>query len=377
MPPKSVSKSERNDLRSLIEMGGRSKREVVDFCMKKGLIASSYECAVCGRGMKLCEAKNVDGFEWRCDRRVKGEKHCVRRSIRRGSWFEESKLSMIDVLIVTYAWVEKHTNAQIRHLARVNKNTVTDWMNFCREVCMCICVHESSSLGGEGKIVEIDESLFGKRKYNRGKRVNGKWVFGGVERGSNECFFEVVGDRTKETLLEIIKRRILPGTEVISDYWRAYNCLQHEGYRKLRVNHKLHFKDPVTGAHTNTIEGLWSWIKRSLRGIRRVRGNAGEDEYDPYLAEFMWRKRHRNDHLGLTESFLRAVIRIYPPKMRDEQEQQEGGEDDGVSSDDDINRPGPSHKKTKCEEELEATLYSSDDDINKPGPSHKKTKYEK
>lgn len=37
-------------------------------------------------------------------------------------------------------------------------------------------------ISGVGKIVEIDESMFGKRKC-RGKSVNGRWVFGVVRRG--------------------------------------------------------------------------------------------------------------------------------------------------------------------------------------------------
>ncbi|GFS59057.1 uncharacterized protein TNCV_69531 [Trichonephila clavipes] len=36
---------------------------------------------------------------------------------------------------------------------------------------MVACVNESAKLGGEGTIVEIDESLFGKMKYGKGKRV--------------------------------------------------------------------------------------------------------------------------------------------------------------------------------------------------------------
>jgi transposase-like protein len=60
--------------------------------------------------------------------------------------------------------------------------------------------------------VEIDESKFGKRKYNRGRLRDGKWVFGGCERGSDKGFMVIVDDRTAATLLPIIQDKILPGT---------------------------------------------------------------------------------------------------------------------------------------------------------------------
>ncbi|KAF2891495.1 hypothetical protein ILUMI_14678, partial [Ignelater luminosus] len=39
----------------------------------------------------------------------------------------------------------------------------------------------------ESRIVEIDESRFLHRKYNRGQWRAGHWVFGGVERGVGRC----------------------------------------------------------------------------------------------------------------------------------------------------------------------------------------------
>ena len=41
---------------------------------------------------------------------------------------------------------------------------------------------EKQKIGGPGIIVEMDESKFGHRKYNRGHRVESPWVVGGVER---------------------------------------------------------------------------------------------------------------------------------------------------------------------------------------------------
>ena len=54
-------------------------------------------------------------------------------------------------------------------------------------------------------VVEIDESKFFNRKYNRGKWKEGHWVFGGIERESGKCFLLEVEDRKKPTLEHFIK----------------------------------------------------------------------------------------------------------------------------------------------------------------------------
>ena len=69
-------------------------------------------------------------------------------------------------------------------------------------------------IGGEGLTVEIDESKFGKRKYNKGKRVEGQWVFGGICRETGDFFTVPVERRDADTLLPIIKDHILPGTTI-------------------------------------------------------------------------------------------------------------------------------------------------------------------
>ena len=52
--------------------------------------------------------------------------------------------------------------------------------------------------GGEGIIVEIDETKVAKRKYHEGHRVKGVWVIGGVERTDTRNFFAMrVPDRSR------------------------------------------------------------------------------------------------------------------------------------------------------------------------------------
>ena len=85
--------------------------------------------------------------------------------------------------------------------------------------------NNGEKLGGEGKVVEIDEAKFGRRKYHRGARVDGVWVFGVVERRSDDgettsrMKFAIVPRRTEELLVGLIMRWVEPGTQIISDKW--------------------------------------------------------------------------------------------------------------------------------------------------------------
>jgi hypothetical protein len=74
----------------------------------------------------------------------------------------------------------------MRHECSIeSKHTTVDLLMCCRQVCYEILEQDGGMLGGEGHVVEVDEAKFGRRKYHRGKRVDGIWVFGMVERGSN------------------------------------------------------------------------------------------------------------------------------------------------------------------------------------------------
>jgi hypothetical protein len=62
-------------------------------------------------------------------------------------------------------------------------------------------------INGISKVVEIDESFFFRRKYIRGRLGEGQWVFGGIERGTSNCFLVPVVNRRAETLLSIINHK--------------------------------------------------------------------------------------------------------------------------------------------------------------------------
>ena len=108
---------------------------------------------------------------------------------------------------------------------------------------------------GGGEIIEIDESIFGKkRKYNRGSIHSRKWVFGIAQRGTRKTYFTPVTDRSKETLTKIIVERVEKEAVIYHDDWAAYRDLDELGYQHGIVVHTREFVS-AKGVCTNTIEG--------------------------------------------------------------------------------------------------------------------------
>lgn len=220
--------------------------EVYEWCRKKGLLGDlGGPCPKCQQGIITLKknSRTRDGLVWRCTK-----KWCTQTySIRHRSWFSNSHLTIEQILKITYIWCQKLPQNYLGQQLDLSCRTTVDWYAMCREVCLCILEEDNTVIGGPGCTVEIDESKFGKRKFHRGRRVDGCWVFGGVERESGESFFKVVEKRDAETLIPIIQENIREGTTIISDCWKAYSRLESLGYNHLTVNHSKEFVDSDTG----------------------------------------------------------------------------------------------------------------------------------
>jgi len=295
------------------------KKTTLDNMMEKGLIASSCMCPECGSAMKIqASQRSLDGFSWECGgytlvRRPKQKPKRVRCrksvTVRRNSFFSQAHLSFRQILIFSWWYCRNLPLTEGGLAAKFSLTSVTDWTSFCNEVILNYVYHSNTAIGGPGKEVEIDESLFGKRKNHVGRVVEGQWVFGGVERGTGRCFLVPVAKRDRETLFNHLREFVLPGTHVFSDCWRAYATIFPElGLRHSTVNHSENFINPATGAHTQTIESLWGRAKKSLPAGRRQ-----SKHFTTALAKFKFFnkiKRNRGDPFA---AFLEAVKVVYDP----------------------------------------------------------------
>ncbi|GFS94443.1 hypothetical protein TNCV_2014681 [Trichonephila clavipes] len=73
--------------------------------------------------MRLQKRKGtVDGYEWRCRNQSKDNRHDVVRSVRKSTWFSESKLAITIILRLTRYWFDKSMNEFVMNDLKVNKN---------------------------------------------------------------------------------------------------------------------------------------------------------------------------------------------------------------------------------------------------------------
>lgn len=156
----------------LILLLNSSKFAPLEFFASVGLLKNEKNCDLCGNEMILYKKMSKkDFYRWEC------KKICNKtNSVRFNTIFEGSHLRLDQIAMLIYLWCQETPQIKIKHELEINKNTIGSWCNKFREVCEYAVENEGNLLGGlddDGNPidVEIDESLFFKRKFNRSRFV--------------------------------------------------------------------------------------------------------------------------------------------------------------------------------------------------------------
>ncbi len=98
----------------------------------------------------------------------------------------------------------------------------------------------------------------------------------------------------------MIDRQVSKEANIYTDEFYAYNGLKRHGYNHIRVQHSS--KIYVIGeAHTNTIEGFWSLLKRGINGVYHSVSNK---YLQTYINEYGFRYNHRKDEQPMFQTVL-------------------------------------------------------------------------
>jgi hypothetical protein len=194
----------------------------------------------------------------------------LRRTVTRGSMFYRKKIILQYLVSALYKFFEGVRIVDVLRSHNICSNTLSQLLYDCQ--ALMLSDYESHNLGEDNLIganprchhIQIDESKLGKRKHERGRRVEGVWVLGMVEAlipedpskrtyeftdfitGVTETryhfeagnrIFITVPNRTAATLLPIIYEFCESGTVIRSDGWRAYRNLHRPLLANNRATH--------------------------------------------------------------------------------------------------------------------------------------------
>lgn len=150
-------------------------------------------------------------------------------------------------------------------------------------------------MGGEGQIVEADETFIGRLEgmpkhppQGGGSQSYKNTVVTLVERGGRARSFHV-DSTTIADIVPIVRENIARESRLMTDEARHYVGVGKEFAGHGSVEHRA--KEYVRGdVHTNTVEGFYSIFKRGMRGTYQ---HCKEKHLHRYLAEFDFRYSNR------------------------------------------------------------------------------------
>ena len=107
-------------------------------------------------------------------------------------------------MLLSYLYLLKTPVSGLIEATSLSTKTICEWTGFIRQLHSESIESNSMKIGGKGIIVEIDEMKLGKRKYNRGHRVEGVWVIAGIERTIEKRMFAGEVERDAGTIRAVI-----------------------------------------------------------------------------------------------------------------------------------------------------------------------------
>ena len=166
-------------------------------------------------------------------------------------------------------------------------------------------------LGGEGQIVEADETYYGRRdkgeklfkaprKKHRDKRLK-RPVVALVERGGKARVFHVAS-ADKETVEKIVRENVSPASRLHTDESRLYLGSDTYFASHETVRHSAH--EYARGdVNTNSAEGFFGVFKKGMTGVYQ---HCGEQYLQRYVTEFEFRHNTRAK-LGVNDTERAAL----------------------------------------------------------------------
>ena len=153
-------------------------------------------------------------------------------------------------------------------------------------------------------IVEVDETFVGGKvtKESKLKMKDKIPVMAIVQRNGKAVAYQIP-DTKSYVLLHNVTHTVKPDTKVMTDEYNAYKNLEKLGYKHGFVKHSM--KQFGKGEiHTNTVEGFFSILKRTIEGTYIY---VSPKYLQHYVDEVTFRYNYRNQQDEMFDTILKRA----------------------------------------------------------------------
>jgi len=224
-------------------------------------------------------------------------------SVTAGTIFHDSHLPLWKWFLAVYLIVEPKKGISANQLKRMIGVTYKTAWYLCHRIRAALNEVDAQLLKG---IVEADETFVGGKVegMGRGYKGNKTVVVGAFER-DGAIRLQVVSGRDRETLQGFIRENVAGDAQAIyTGEWGAYKGIADHDTEHETVNHSE--KEYVRGdVHTNSMENIWSLLKRSIVGSYH---QVSTKHLDAYLDELEFRFNNRENPYMFRDALCKLLV---------------------------------------------------------------------
>jgi transposase-like protein len=221
--------------------------------------------------------------------------HCKGQfTVKIGTVFEHMRLPLHKALQAVYLLTSSKKGISAHQLHRTLEITYKSAWFLTHRIREAMRDGDITPFGGNGGVVEVDETFIGNKKGFPTKRAyhHKMKVLALVDRTSGKARTMVIEDVKTETLVPLVLANVARETRVMTDEHAAYRDLGRwfadHGSTRHTQGEYVNLEDRTI--HSNTVEGYFSIFKRGMKGIYQ---HCGEQHLHRYLAEYEFRYNNR------------------------------------------------------------------------------------
>ncbi|MBS1526900.1 MAG: IS1595 family transposase [Bacteroidetes bacterium] len=226
-----------------------------------------------------------------------------------GTVFEKTRTSLVDWFYAIYLMTSTRNGVAAKELQRQLGVTYK---------CAHRMGHQIRKLMGSPDglltgVVEIDEVYIGGDRKNKSKSIrSGSKIKGYMEKTpvltllqrDGNIISKVLDVSTGDTIRPVVLDNVAPGSQIITDGFKAYMTLE-KTYKHEIINHAI--DEWGRGIfHTNTVEGFFSHLKRTIKGTHI---SVSRQHLQKYADECAFRYTHRHEGQLMFHTILGRVVR--------------------------------------------------------------------